>query len=109
MQIIDMNEKMEAAAGRGKFHLTVIIYHSEYAKRSKVLLNEGLALAQMPTTRDDTKAKYNISWKRCSVEDLPNVWSSEAVIKERPELTLGQRLWLVSKEANKQTVQSIAM
>ncbi len=104
---IDLNEKMEAVAGRGKFHLIAIIYHSDYERRRKALFKEGFALAQMPTTNDAVKAKYNISWKRCEVKNLPKVWDSDTIIKERLELTQGQRLWLLSTEANNQKTQKM--
>lgn len=99
MQILDLNEKMEAVATRGGFYLTTTIYYSDYVRKSKVLFKEGFYLIQIPTTNDAIKAKYNISWKHCCVPDLPKVWDSDTIIKERPELTQGQRLWLISTEA----------
>lgn len=104
MQILGLTEKLEATAGRGKYHKVVVIYHSDYERKSKSLLKEGFAITQLPTTRDSKKAKYNISWKRCAVSNLVPGWNSDTIIREQPELTQGQRLWLMSTEAINQKV-----
>ena len=93
MHTITITSRLETAAEFGAYEISLFVWHNT----KKRLCNQDIQFEDLGIKCRKGESYYNISWANAVVEDLPNDWTFEKVIRDR-HLTQGQVLWLMAKD-----------
>lgn len=95
MNKITVNDRIEFAAQCGAMELYLFVWENT----AKKLRDDGLVLEETAIASSRKGEKYyHIVWKDAVVENLPEEWTVDEILKLHWDLSQAQLLWLMAKE-----------
>lgn len=93
MHTISITDRLEWVAGYGAKEISLYVWKSTV----KRLSNQGIKFTDTGLAARKGEGYYDISWDDAIVENLPEDWVLDDIIKERHP-SQGQVLWLMAED-----------